>query len=139
MCLMQGWKVIGTKSEWGFLLVFYWSLSDIKYLCILSSAKEKHPTPDQIYFFSFLAWKETELMDVLKCFGKSILFNILFSNNFTKCINFRYWGNVCTQLYISTSYLLAIYIYSQLLNIIYQPIFQPLPSLFNRQISISIF
>ena len=63
-----------TKTEWSLLLVFYWSLSKIKYFGRINSTKGNYPTPSQFYLFFFPAWTETELMDALKCCAESILF-----------------------------------------------------------------
>ena len=50
-----------TKIEWNLLLIFYWSISKMKYFGRINSAKGKHPIPGQFYLFSIPAWKGTEL------------------------------------------------------------------------------
>ena len=71
--LMQGWRMNKPKSEWNFLLVFYWSTSKMKYIFLINSAKRKYPTQGQFYL-SCPTWQETELMDTFKCWAKCILF-----------------------------------------------------------------
>ena len=39
-----------------------------------NNAQGKLPSPGQSYIFSFPPWKETELMDALKRWDKSILY-----------------------------------------------------------------
>ena len=43
MNLIQGWRMNETKAEWNLLLVFYWSISTIKYFGRINS-EGKHPT-----------------------------------------------------------------------------------------------
>ena len=47
-----------TKTELNLLLVFYWSISKIKYFGGMNIAKVKHPIPGHFYLFSIPAWNE---------------------------------------------------------------------------------
>ena len=63
-----------TKTEGNLLVVFYWSISKIKYFRRINIAKVKHSIPGQFYIFSFPAWTEAELMNAFKWWVKSIKF-----------------------------------------------------------------
>ena len=62
-----------TKTEQNLQLVFYWSISKIKYIGRINSAKVKYPTSGKFYLFFFPAWNEAELMNAFKCWAKSII------------------------------------------------------------------
>ena len=71
-----------TKTEQTLLLLFYWSMSKIKYSGRINMAIVKHLTPGQFYLFSF-----------------PVLY-VACSNNFSRWVSFGYGRNVCTQLNI---------------------------------------
>ena len=54
LSFMQVRRMNETNTEQNFLLVFYWSISKIKHLGRINSAKVKHTIPGQFYLFSFL-------------------------------------------------------------------------------------
>ena len=108
MSFMQGWRMKETKTERNLLPEFYWSISKIKYLGRISSAKVKHPTPGQFYLLSFPAWNKADLINAFKCWATSIIFQyFVCSNNFSNWVSFGYGRNICTQLYIA-NYLSAL-------------------------------
>ena len=39
---MQGWRMNEIKTEWNLLLLFYWSISKMKYFTGINNAKGKH-------------------------------------------------------------------------------------------------
>ena len=63
MSFMQGQRMNETKTERNLLLVFYWSISKIKYFGRKNIEKIKYPTPGQFYLFSFPAWNKAKLMN----------------------------------------------------------------------------
>ena len=63
-----------TKTERNLLMVFYWSISKIKYFSRMNSANVKYPNPGKFYLFYFPAWNEAELMNAFKMMGYIYLY-----------------------------------------------------------------
>ena len=89
-----------TKTEWNLLLVFYWSIFKMNYFGRINNAKGKHLTLGQCCLFSFCACKRQSWWMHWNVGLNPYSFNVLFSNNFLKWVNFGYGGNMCTWLYM---------------------------------------